>query len=99
MPAAKLTFGKQLLYACGMIGWSIMTNVIIVMLPYFYLAPSNSRLTPLVPQLLLFGVFNIMSIILTSGKLADAIFDPFIAAMSDKSQNARGRRIPFMKWA
>jgi GPH family glycoside/pentoside/hexuronide:cation symporter len=99
MPTAKLPFPKQVAYACGMIGWSIMTNIIIVMLPYFYLPPSNSGLTPLVPQLLLFGVLNIMSVIAASGRLVDAVFDPFIASMSDKSNNKKGRRIPFMKWA
>ncbi|WP_428327448.1 MFS transporter [Mucilaginibacter sp.] len=99
MPAAKLPFKKQLSYACGMIGWSIMTNTIIVMLPYFYLPPSNSGLVPFVPQLLLFGVLNIMSIIAASGRLVDAFYDPFIGSLSDKSENKKGRRIPFMKWS
>jgi uncharacterized membrane protein YGL010W len=56
MPVVKFPFRKQLAYTSGMIGWSMMTNTIIVMLPYFYLPPSNSGLTPFVPQLLLFGV-------------------------------------------
>jgi GPH family glycoside/pentoside/hexuronide:cation symporter len=99
MPVAKLTIGKELAYACGMVGWSIMTNLIIVMLPYFYLPPSNAGLVPLVPQLLLFGVINILSIIAASGRFVDALFDPFIASLSDKSKNPKGRRIPFMKWA
>lgn len=99
MPANKLPLSKQLAYACGMIGWSIMANIIIVMLPYFYLPPNNAGLTTLVPQLLLFGIFNIMSVITASGRLVDAFFDPFIASLSDKSENRRGRRIPFMKWA
>ncbi|MDR3694576.1 MFS transporter [Mucilaginibacter sp.] len=99
MPIEKLPFNKQIAYACGMIGWSIMTNTIIVMLPYFYLPPSSSGLIPLVPQFLVFGVLNIMSIIAASGRLVDAVYDPFIASMSDKSGHHRGRRIPFMKWA
>lgn len=99
MPVAKLPFPKQIAYACGMIGWSIMTNLIIVMLPYFYLPPSNSGLTPFVPQLLLFGIFNLMSVIIPAGRLVDAIFDPFVASLSDKSNHKKGRRIPFMKWA
>ncbi|MDB5138118.1 MAG: yicJ [Mucilaginibacter sp.] len=99
MPVKKLPLKKQIAYACGMIGWSIMTNIVIVMLPYFYLPPSNSGLVPFVPQLLLFGVLNIMSIIAASGRLVDAFYDPFIASMSDKSNNSTGRRIPFMKWA
>ena len=99
MPAAHFPFRKQLAYACGMIGWSIMTNIIIVMLPYFYLPPSNAGLRPLIPQLMLFGVLNILSVIAASGRFVDALFDPFIASLSDKSENPKGRRIPFMKWA
>lgn len=99
MTVAKLPFPKQLAYASGMIGWSIMTNLIIVMLPYFYLPPSNAGLVPLLPQLLLFGVVNILPVIAASGRLVDALFDPFIASLSDKSNNPTGRRIPFMKWA
>ena len=98
MAVEKLPFKKQISYACGMIGWSIMTNLVIVMLPFFYLPPSNSGLYPFIPQLLLFGIVNIMSLILTSGRLVDAVFDPFIATLSDKNKNPNGRRIPFMKW-
>ena len=96
MPAAKLPFRKQIAYAAGMMGWSIMTNVIIVMLPYFYLPPSNSGLIPLVPQLMVFGVLNIMSVIAASGRMIDAFYDPFLASLSDKSKNPKGRRMPFM---
>jgi GPH family glycoside/pentoside/hexuronide:cation symporter len=99
MPVVKFPFRKQLAYTAGMIGWSMMTNTIIVMLPYFYLPPKGSGLTPFVPQLLLFGVLNILSVIAASGRFVDAVYDPFIASLSDKSKNAKGRRIPFMKWA
>jgi GPH family glycoside/pentoside/hexuronide:cation symporter len=99
MPAVKFPFRKQLAYTCGMIGWSMMTNTIIVMLPYFYLPPSNSGLKPFVPQLILFGVINILSLIAASGRFVDAVYDPLIASFSDKSTHKKGRRIPFMKWA
>lgn len=99
MPVQLLPNTKKLAYASGMMGWSIMTNLIIVMLPYFYLPPSNSGLFPLVPQLLVFGAFNILSIIAASGRLFDAAYDPFIASVSDSSKNPKGRRFPIMKWA
>ncbi|NQX54149.1 MFS transporter [Pedobacter panaciterrae] len=99
MPIKELPFKKEIAYAAGMMGWSIMTNIIIVMLPYFYLPPNNSGLTPLVPQLLVFGAFNILSLIAASGRLFDAIYDPFIASVSDASDNPKGRRIPIMKYA
>lgn len=99
MRGNKLPFSRQLTYAAGMVGCSMLTNIIIVILPYYYLPPSNAGLIPLVPQLLLLGVLNIMSVILVSGRLVDAFYDPFIASLSDKSSNPRGRRIPFMKMA
>lgn len=99
MPAKYLPLKKEIAYALGMMGWSIMTNIIIVMLPYFYLPPNNSGLTPLVPQLLVFGAFNILSLIAASGRLFDAIYDPFLASVSDSSKNPKGRRIPIMRYA
>lgn len=99
MPLKQLSFKKQLAYAAGMMGWSIMTNLIIVMMLYFYLPPNNSGLVPLVPQLLVFGAFNILSLITASGRLLDAAYDPFIASVSDASKNPKGRRFPIMKWA
>lgn len=99
MQIKELPLRKEIVYAAGMMGWSIMTNIIIVMLPYFYLPPSNSGLMPLVPQLLVFGAFNILSLIAASGRLFDAFYDPFIASVSDGSENPKGRRIPIMKYA
>jgi GPH family glycoside/pentoside/hexuronide:cation symporter len=99
MALNKLPLGKQLAYASGMIGWSIMTNIVLVMLTYFYLPPSNAGLRTLLPQILVFGLVNILSLIQVSGRFVDALFDPFIASLSDKSENKAGRRIPFMKWA
>ncbi|HKG05792.1 MAG TPA: MFS transporter [Pedobacter sp.] len=99
MPLQVLPLKKEIAYAAGMMGWSIMTNIIIVMLPYFYLPPNNSGLYPLVPQLMVFGAFNILSLIAASGRLADAVYDPFIASVSDSSKHPKGRRIPIMKFA
>ncbi len=99
MHGEKLPLSRQLAYAAGMMGWSMLTNTIIVMLPFYYLPPSNAGLIPLVPQLLLLGVLNLVSVIFASGRLIDAVYDPFIASLSDKSTNPKGRRIPFMKRA
>lgn len=99
MQKGKLPLRIQFVYAAGMMGWSMLTNIVIVMLPYYYLPPSNAGLIPLVPQLLLLGVINILSLIAASGRLIDAFYDPLIASLSDKSTNPKGRRIPFMKKA
>ncbi|MGI9545185.1 MAG: MFS transporter, partial [Cyclobacteriaceae bacterium] len=94
----KLPLRKQIAYACGMLGWSIMINVITVMLIYFYLPPVKSGLVNLVPQFTILGVFNAMALIASSGRFVDAITDPLIAFYSDNSKNPKGRRIPFMKF-
>ena len=96
MSTSSLSSWRQLGYACGMLGWSILTNIIGVMLIYFYLPPSNSGLVALVPQTLVFGIFTILAVIAASGRLVDAISDPLIAYWSDQFQSKWGRRIPFM---
>src|ERR1700712_5739391 len=88
---------KNYIYAFGMMGWSIMINLISVILVYFYAPPSTAGIPPLISQAVVFGVFNIIFLITVSGRLTDAFWDPFIAQQSDKSKNQRGRRIPFMK--
>lgn len=99
MVQEKLPFSKQLAYACGMMGWSIMINLISVILIYFYLPPSDSGLPTFITQAAVFGFSNAIAIIASSGRIADAIYDPFIAQFSDASKNPKGRRIPLMKIA
>ncbi len=81
---------------CGMLGWSMLVNIIAVVLPYFYLPPSNSGLIPLLPQFVILGVFNLLAIITSAGRLFDAFYDPFIGQLSDRTKSKKGRRIPFM---
>jgi glycoside/pentoside/hexuronide:cation symporter, GPH family len=95
----KLPLSKQIAYAFGMMGWSIMINLISVILIYLYLPPINSGLPNLITQVVILGVFNIIAIITASGRLVDVIYDLFIAQFSDRSKNPKGRRIPLMKLA
>ncbi len=90
---------KQIAYAFGMMGWGIMVNLISVIIVYLYVPPDASGLPTLITQATIFGIFNVIAIITASGRLIDAIYDPFIAQFSDQSKNPKGRRIPIMKWA
>ncbi|MGQ3133641.1 MAG: hypothetical protein ACT6RE_16730, partial [Flavobacteriales bacterium] len=67
---AGLPFSRQLIYACGMTGWSIMINLISVILVYIYLPPSGSGIPPLITQAAVFGVFNVIAIVTAGGRLA-----------------------------
>ena len=82
-----------------MLGWSILVNMIGVLLIYFYLPPSNSGLVNLLSQAIILGALNVPTVITAAGRLVDALYDPFIGQASDKSKNKKGRRIPFMKWS
>ncbi len=82
-----------------MMGWGIMINLISVIIVYLYVPPDASGLPTLITQATIFGIFNVIAIITASGRLIDAVYDPFIAQFSDQSKNPKGRRIPIMKWA
>lgn len=99
MQIRKLPLSKQIAYAFGMMGWSIMINLISVILVYLYLPPANSGLPGLITQVTIFGIFNVIALISASSRFIDAIYDPLIAQFSDRSKNPKGRRIPLMKLA
>ncbi len=98
MNSGALPLRIKIIYSFGMMGWSVLTNLIIVMVPYFYLPPENDDLKPLIPQLVWFGVINLLSVIISAGRVVDAFYDPFIAQLSDKTDRKSGRRIPFMRF-
>ena len=94
-----LPISKQLAYASGMMGWSMMINLISVILIYLYAPTKDSGIPVFITQIAIFGIFNAIALITAGGRLIDAIYDPFIAQVSDRSKHPRGRRIPIMKWA
>ncbi len=67
------------------------------MLIYFYLPPKNSGLESLIPPVVYLGIFSILALIAAGGRLFDAVTDPLIAWLSDRSTSRKGRRIPFMR--
>lgn len=93
----KLPFSRLLIYTSGMMGWSILSNILAVMLIYYYLPPANSGMVELVPQTTIWGIFNIISLIAAGGRLFDGITDPLVAYWSDRTNTRLGRRIPFLR--
>jgi GPH family glycoside/pentoside/hexuronide:cation symporter len=97
MSPYKLTYKNILAYSAGMAGWSILINIVSVMLIYIYLPPANAGLNTLIPPVVYLGIFSVLALIAAGGRLFDAITDPLIAWFSDRSGNNKGRRIPFMR--
>ncbi len=92
----SLPLRKQLGYAVGQLGWSILINVVSLELVYFYLPPGGSGIPVRITQVAYFGVLSAITLIAASGRLLDAFIDPAVAGFSDRSRHRRGRRIPFM---
>jgi len=98
-PPKSLGYVGYLAYAAGMAGWSILVNVIAVIVTYLYLPPNESGLPALITQATVLGIFNAVAIATAGGRLLDAFYDPLVARWSDGSTHPKGRRIPFMRWA
>jgi glycoside/pentoside/hexuronide:cation symporter, GPH family len=92
----SLPLSKQFAYALGQFGWSILISVVNVSLVFFYLPPDSANLPTLITTATFLGILNAITIIAASGRILDALTDPWIAGMSDRSTRPRGRRIPFM---
>ena len=94
----ELPRSKQLTYAVGQMGASILINIVGITLVFFYLPPDSAGLPELITTVTFLGVLNALVLIAASGRFLDAITDPWVANLSDRSTNPKGRRTPFMKW-
>lgn len=86
-------------YALGQLGWSILSGIIQVWLVWFYNPPKTVQIPELIPRNAVLGFLTVIGLITMLGRFVDAITDPWIASLSDRSKNPMGRRIPFMKKA
>jgi glycoside/pentoside/hexuronide:cation symporter, GPH family len=85
------------IYAFGQLGWSLAAFGVGSLLTNFYLPPETGATTfpSYLPTVTIMGL-TLLGIISFSGRLLDAFTDPFVANMSDKSQNRFGKRKLFM---
>ena len=96
MSKPTLPLSRGVAYAAGMLGWSLVIGIIINYLVYIYLPPDDAGLPEMIPNITLFGIVSIVGIITMGSRLLDAITDPWIASLSDRSRSPRGRRISYM---
>lgn len=95
----KLPLSKQAAYSMGQFGWSLLAGIVSSFLVFYYIPTTESGISVKIPQVTFFGVFTIIGLITMAGRLFDAITDPWIATLSDRSKSKRGRRISFMRRA
>lgn len=98
----RLTKKEMWIFAIGQLGWSVLGGIINAWLVTFYL-PTKGDIDAGAVQFIRPGFIalglTILGIIAAICRIFDAVTDPLIASMSDRSKNPKGRRIPFMKRA
>jgi len=104
--ALSLPTWKKWMYAFGQFGWSLASFAVGSKLVYFYLPPPGVAFGPFIIQenvvplirsgtSVLFGL-TIIGLVFALGRLFDAITDPLIAGLSDRSKSKLGKRRSFM---
>ena len=91
------------IFAVGQLGWSMLSGIISAWLVTFYLPTegdlANNAIQYITPGLVIGGFLTILGLITALSRVFDAVTDPWIASLSDRSKNKNGRRIPFMRRA
>ena len=91
------------IFAVGQLGWSTLSGIISAWFVTFYLPTQNDinsgAIQYIMPGLVIGGFLTILGLITALSRVFDAVTDPLIASISDRSKNKRGRRIPFMQYA
>jgi Na+/melibiose symporter-like transporter len=99
MATHSLSKWKIAAFAMGNFGWCIATFSYTILITYFYYPPVIDGAAEL-PEFIhrspvLFGA-TIVGLVYALNRIVDAVSDPIIANMSDKSQSRFGRRRSFM---
>ena len=103
MKTRRLTKKEMIIFAIGQLGWSILSGIIGAWFVTFYLPTSgdlNEGAIQFIPSgLIIAGILTVLGLITALSRVFDAVTDPLIASLSDRSKNPKGRRIPFMRIA
>ena len=96
----KLPRWKLVMFALGQLGWSLASWSVSNALTFFFLPPEKSGSAGLFPTFIfqgaIFGALTIIGLINAGGRVWDAITDPLIANLSDRSHSGLGRRRLFL---
>ena len=103
MNTRRLTKKEMWIFAIGQLGWSILGGIVNTWLVTFYLPTQGSvdaGAKFYIPTgLVILGILTVLGLITFICRIFDAVTDPWIASLSDRSKNPKGRRIPFMQKA
>ena len=99
----RLSKKQMIIFAIGQLGWSLLSGIISAWLVTFYLPTGGATgdtaagaTQYILPGLVIGGFMTVLGLITALSRVFDAVTDPLIASLSDRSKNPRGRRTPFM---
>ena len=99
----RISKRQMRIFAIGQLGWSMLSGIISAWFVTFYLPTQNDidagAIQYITPGLVIGGFLTVLGLITALSRVFDAVTDPLIASLSDRSKNKRGRRIPFMQYA
>lgn len=85
-------------YCAPQFAVGLFTAMVNNYLIYFYQPSQSSGIPTLITQGTVFlGILTVIGFVKAIGHVIDAVTDPLVAGLSDKSKNKNGRRVPFMK--
>lgn len=95
----RLPLAKKVAFALGQLGWSLAGYGAANFLNYFYLPPDEGGVA-LFPRMIhqgyVAGVLTVIGLILWFGRIFDAVTDPLVAVLSDRTRARLGRRRSFL---
>ena len=98
----RLTKKQMIIFAIGQLGWSLLSGIISAWLVTFYLPSSNDidagAIQYIKPGLIIGGFMTLLGLITALSRIFDAVTDPLIASLSDRSKNPKGQQSDKERW-
>jgi GPH family glycoside/pentoside/hexuronide:cation symporter len=94
--AERMSTAGRALYCLGAPGYMISDRIVISIALYFYLPPSGRGFQPQVSEKIFLGVLTAFGLAMLVGRVFDALADPLVGHLSDRSRSPLGRRRSFL---
>ncbi|NLZ28045.1 MAG: MFS transporter [Firmicutes bacterium] len=92
---APFTLPRQILYSVGSLSFNLTERMILLYAAFYYLPPKEYGLPELFPGQTFWGFLTIFGLVMVVGRVFDALADPVVASLSDRSTSRLGRRKVF----
>ncbi|MFY9114752.1 MAG: MFS transporter [Dethiobacteria bacterium] len=92
---APFTLSRQILYSVGSLSFNLTERMILLYAAFYYLPPKEYGLPELFPGQTFWGFLTIFGLVMVAGRVFDALADPIVASLSDRSTSKLGRRKVF----